>query len=124
MQLQDYSISALLDFGVDSKTMRPWLSFAAGTQLLTLHVNGLVYMTFSRDWDYRFSDESDVLEVQCEYRKLTEEDLAGYRWRFTSSSVLPELTIIRIESPLFLKIICESYEISLEPLNRKFPNLV
>jgi len=124
MQLQDYSISALLDFGVDPKTMRPWLSFAAGIQLLTLHVNGLVYMAFSRDWDYRFSDDSDVLEVQCEHRKLTEEDLAGYGWRLTSSSVMPNLTIIRIEGPLHVRIICESYEIDLEPLNHKFPKMV
>ena len=124
MQLQDYSISALLEFGVDPKTMRPWFSFAALTQLLTLHVNGIVYMGFSRDWDDRFSDDSDVLEVTCENRLLSREDLGGYGFRVDDSSSMPKLTVITIEGPLNIKIICDSYEISTEPLSRKFPNMV
>jgi hypothetical protein len=124
MQLQDYSISALLDYGVDPKTMRPWFSFAALTQLLTLHVNGVVYMGFSRDWDDRFSDDSDVLEVKCENRYLSRRDLDGYGFRVDDSAAMPKLTVLTIEGPLQMKIICESFEVSVEPLSRKFPSMV
>jgi hypothetical protein len=124
MQLQDYSISALLEYGIDPKTMRPWFSFAALTQLLTLHINGIVYMGLSRDWDDRFSDDAHVLEVRCENRHLSKQDLGGYRFRVDDSSLMPKLTIITIEGPLNIMIICDSYEISTEPLSRKFPNMV
>jgi hypothetical protein len=124
MELQDYSISALLDFGVDPKTMRPWFSFAALNQLLTLHINGLVFMGFSRYWEDRFSDDSDVLEVQCEARQFSEEELSGYGFRVDDPAAIPKLRVITVEGPLHVKIICESYEFSLEPLNRKFPNMV
>jgi hypothetical protein len=124
MQLQDYSISALLDFGVDPNTMKPCFSFAALDKLLTIHVNGLVYTGFSRDWDDRFSDDSHVLEVKCEKRCLSKEDLGGYGFRVDDCTAMPELTVITIEGPLNVKIICESYEISLEPLNRKFPSML
>jgi len=124
MQLQDYSIAALLDFGVDPKTMRPWFSFAALTQLLTLRVNGLVYMGFSRYWEDRCSDDSDVLEVKCEYRHLAKGELDGYGFRVDDPTAMPRLTVITIEGPLNMKIICESYEVSLEPLSRKFPSMV
>ena len=124
MPLQDDSISALLDYGVDPQTMRPWLSFAALDQLLTIHINGAVYMGFSRDWDDRFSDDSHVLEVTCENRRLSKEDLSGYGFRVDDATAMPELTVITIEGPLNVKIICESYEVSREPLNRKFPSMV
>jgi hypothetical protein len=124
MQLRDYSISALLAFGVDPKTMRPWFSFAARTQLLTLYVHGVVYIGFSRYWEDRFADDSDVLEVQCEYRQLSQEELGQYAFRVDDPTAIPQLTVIRIEGPLNVNIICESYEISLEPLRCKFPSLV
>jgi hypothetical protein len=124
MQLQDYSISALLDFGVDPKTMRPWFSFAALDRLLTIHVNGLVYMGLSRDWDDRFSDDSHVLEVKCEKRRLSEGDLGGYEFRVDDSTAMPQLTVITIEGSVNIKIICDSYEVDLEPLDRKFPGMV
>ena len=56
--------------------MRPRFSFTALTDLLTLHVNGVVYMGFSRDWDDRFSDDSHVLEVRCDKRRLSKGDLS------------------------------------------------
>jgi len=124
MQLQDYSISALLDFGVDSKTMRPWFSFAALDRLLTIHVDGMVYMGLSRDWDDRLSDDSYVLGVTCEKRQLSEGDLGGYEFRVDDSTAMPVLTVISIEGAINLKIICESYRFDLEPLNRRFPGMV
>lgn len=124
MQLRDYSISALLDFGVDTKTMRPWFSFAAMTQLLTLRINGLVYMGFSRYWEDRFSDDSDVLDVQCEYRQIAEQELGGYRFKVDDLKAMPKLMVLTIEGPLNVRIICESYDVSLEPLSYKFPELL
>src|SRR5712691_5786476 len=118
------NISALLEFGVDHKTFRPWFSFAALTELLTVHVNGLVYMGFSRAWEDRFSDDSAVMEVHCEYRHVSEEELGKYAWQVNAPTDLPKMTIINVEGHLCVKIICESYDIALEPLSRKFSNMV
>jgi hypothetical protein len=121
MQLQDYPLSALLDFGVDPKTMRPWFSFATSSELLTLRINGLVHMGFSRCWEERFSDDSDVLEVVCETRRFSRDELGGYGFRVGDPEAMPELTVITIEGPLNVKVFCESYEIDLEPPDRRFP---
>jgi hypothetical protein len=119
------NISALLDYGVDPRTFSPWLSFACLTDLLTIHVKGLVYMGFSRDWPVRFCSDSGVIEVRCEYRHLSEEELVRYgRWRVNSPTDLPKLTVVIVEGPLYVEIVCESYDIALEPLSRKYPDMV
>jgi hypothetical protein len=122
--LQDYSISALLNFGVDPRGFRPWFAFAAQTQLLTVHIDGLVYMGFSRDWTDRFSDDSDVMEVQCEKRRLTDEELEKYDFQLEATDTIPELTIITVQGNLVVKIICDSYSICLEPLTKRYPQMV
>ena len=99
--------------------MRPWFSFAALTQLLTLQITGVVYMGFSRYWEDRFTDDSDVLEVGCETRYLSREELGGYGFRVDDPASLPKLTIITVEGSLNVKIICDSYEVGLEPLHQE-----
>jgi hypothetical protein len=118
------NISAPLDFGVDRKTFRPWFSFAALTELLTVQVNGLVYMNFSRAWEDRLSDGSNVADVRCEYRHPSVDELEEYAWQINSFTDLPRLTIISIDGDLCITIICESYEVAREPLSRKFPGMV
>jgi hypothetical protein len=119
------NISALLEFGVDPKTFRPWFSFAALTELLTVRVNGLVYMDFSRAWACRFCEDSNVMEVRCECRHLSDDELDKYgRWRVDAPTDLPKLTIITVEGDLHVNIICESYDIVLEPLSQRFPYMV
>ncbi len=81
--LGSYSISALLDMGVDTKTFCPWFKFAALTNLLTLRVVGLVYMSCSRAWEDRFvAEDTRMLWKSCnERRKMTSEDFSGYALR-------------------------------------------
>ncbi len=118
------NIAALLDFGVDTKTFQPWFSFAALTQLLTLHVNGLVYMGFSRAWSERFSNDSNVMEVRCECRHLSTDELGKYVYQVDSPEAMPRLTVITVHGDLNLEIICDSFKITLEPLSQKFPDMV
>ncbi|WP_165250958.1 hypothetical protein [Paludisphaera soli] len=124
MNLQDCSITAILNFGVDPRTMKPWFEFAALDQLLTVSFNGVVHMRFSRDWDDRFSDDSDVLEVQSESRKPSEDDLQGYDYSVEDLKAFPELQIITIFGALHVKIICESFETRSEPLAIKYPYII
>lgn len=119
------NISALLDYGVNPKTFSPWLTFASLSDLLTIHINGLIYMSFSRDWILRHCGDSGVREVRCERRRLSEEELIKYgRWRINFPSDLPEFTIITVEGDLYMEVFCESYDITFEPLNLKYPDMV
>ncbi len=108
--LSDRSISALLDLGVDRRTMQPWFAFDSATGRLTLQIQGLVYMGFSRDWVDRFSDDTGVLEVRCGRRRITTDEIERYAFLVDSPASLPELTVIEIEGPLNVTIICDSYE--------------
>jgi hypothetical protein len=118
------SISALLDMGVDTKTFCPWFKFAALTQLLTLRVAGMVYMTFSHAWEDRFSDGTNVVEVSSERRGITIDDLSGYAWDGPLPQVTPELVLIKVHGDLNITIICDSFEVALEPLNLQYPHMV
>ncbi len=122
--LSGYSISALLDMGVDERTFCPWFKFAALTQLLTLRVVGLVHMSCSRAWRVRFAGDSNVLEISNERRKLTPEDLSGYAWNEPSPELIPELVVIHIEGGLIITVICDSFEVALEPLSRQYPHMI
>jgi hypothetical protein len=122
--LSSYSISALLEMGVDAETFCPWFKFAALTQLLTLRVIGLVHLSCSRAWRDRFADDSNVMEISNEKRKLTREDLSGYAWIEPSPQSVPELVVIRVEGDLNLTVICDSFDVALEPLNQQYPHMV
>jgi len=122
--LGGYSISALLDMGVDERTFCPWFKFAALSQLLTLRVVGLVHMSCSRAWGDRFADDSSVMEISNKRRKLTPEDLSGYAWNEPSPQSMPELVVIKVEGDLNLTVICDSFEVALEPLSRQYPHMV
>jgi hypothetical protein len=122
--LGDYSISALLGMGVDERTFCPWFKFAALSQLMTLRVVGLVYMSCSRAWRYRMDIDSNVMEISSKKRMLTPEDLSGYAWSELSPQMMPELVVIKVAGDLNLTIICDSFEVALEPLNRQFPHMV
>lgn len=122
--LSGYSISALLDMGVDERTFCPWFKFSALTQLLTLRVVGFVHMSCSRAWEDRFADDSDVLEISNERRKLTAWDLQGYGWNEPSLESIPELTVIHLEGGLIMTVICDSFEVALEPLSRQYPHMI
>jgi len=122
--LSGYSISALLDMGVDERTFCPWFKFCALWQLLTLRVVGLVHMRFSRSWEYRFEQDSNVLEISNEKRKLTAEDLSGYAWNEPSPELIPELVVIHIEGDLNITLICDSFDVALEPLSLQYPQMV
>jgi len=123
-KLGSYSISVLLGMGVDEKSLCPWFKFAALTQLLTLRVVGLVYMSCSRAWEDRFSNSSSVMEISNEKRMLTSEDFVGYAWNEPSPHSVPELVVIKVDGDLNLTVICESFEVALEPLSRQFPHMV
>ena len=122
--LRDYSISALLGMGVDERTFCPWFKFAALSQLLTLRVVGLVHMSCSQAWEYRFSDDSNVMEISNVRSRLTPEDLSGYAWNEPSPQSMPELVVIKVEGDLNLTVICDSFEVALEPLSRQYPHMV
>ena len=122
--LSGYSISALLDMGVDERTFCPWFKFCALMQLLTLRVVGLVHMSCSRAWEDRFAGDSDVLEISTARRKLTREDLLGYDWNEQSPELIPELVVIHIEGGLNITVICDSFEVALEPLSLQYPHMV
>ena len=122
--LGGYSISALLDMGVDERTFCPWFKFAALSQLLTLRVVGLVHMSCSRAWRYRFDDDSHVIEISNKRGRLTPEELSGYDWNEESPLSMPELVLIKVEGDLNLTIICDSFEVALEPLSRQYPHIV
>ena len=122
--LSGYSISALLDMGVDERTFCPWFKFSALTQLLTLRVVGLVHMSWSRAWEDRFAGDSNVLEISNERRKLTFGDLSGYPWNEPTLVSIPELTVIKIEGGLNITVICDSFEMALEPLSLQYPHMV
>jgi len=122
--LSGYSISALLDMGVDERNFCPWFKFSALTQLLTLRVVGLVHMSCSRAWEDRFAGDSNVLEISNDRRKLTSGDLSGYPWNEPSLEAIPELTVIKIEGGLIMTVICDSFEVALEPLSRQYPHMV
>lgn len=110
--LSDWSISALLDFGVDRRTMQPWFAFDSASGRLTLRIRGLVYMGFSRDWEDRFSDDAGVLEVRCGRRRITPDEIERYAFLGYSPATLPELSVVEIEGPLNVTILCESYEMT------------
>jgi hypothetical protein len=122
--LSGYSISALLEMGVDERTFCPWFKFSALTQLLTLRVVGLVHMSCSRAWEDRFAGDSNVLEISNERRKLTFGDLSGYPWNEPTLVSIPELTVIKIEGGLNITVICDSFEMALEPLSLQYPHMV
>jgi len=122
--LSTYSIAALLDMGVDDGTFCPWFKFCALRQLLTLRVTGFVHMSCSRSWEYRFDDDTDVMEISNERRKLTQKDLLGYAWNEPSLELIPELVVIHIEGGLNITVICDSFEVALEPLSLQYPNIV
>lgn len=122
--LSGYSISALLDMCTDERTFCPWFKFAALTQLLTLRVVGLVHMSCSRAWEDRFACDSNVLEISNERRKLTTEDLSGYPWNEPSLETIPELTVIKIDGGLIITVICDSFDVALEPLSRQYPHMI
>lgn len=122
--LGGYSISALLDMGVDERTFCPWFKFAALSQLLTLRVVGLVHMSCSRQWRDRFDDDSHVIEISNKRGRLTPEELSGYAWNEESPLSMPELVVIKVEGDLNLTLICDSFEVALEPLSRQYPHIV
>jgi len=122
--LSHYSISALLDMGVDEKTFCPWFKFSSLKQLLTLQVIGFVHLSVSRAWEARFGDDSDVLEISNERRKLTPADLSGYAWNEPSPESIPELVVIHIEGDLIITVICDSFEVAFEPLSIQYPYMI
>lgn len=122
--LSSYSISALLGMGVDENSFCHWFKFAALTQLLTLRVVGLVHMNCSRAWGDRFADDSDIMEITNKRRKPTFEDLLGYAWIEPSLHSLPELVVIKVEGDLNLTVICDSFEVTLEPLSQQYPHMI
>jgi len=122
--LGDFSISALLGMGVDERTFSHWFKFAALSELLTLRVIGLVHMSCSRAWRYRFDDNTHVMEISNERRKITPDDLTGYPWHEPSMQLMPELIVIRVEGDLNVTVICDSFEVALEPLCLQYPHMV
>jgi hypothetical protein len=122
--LASCSISALLDMGVEAKTFRPWFKFAALTQLLTLRVVGLVFMSFSRDYTFQFSEDTNVFEVECERRRMTAEELQMYGFQVESHQSVPEMTVMKVHGDLNITVICDSIEVSFEPLNQQYPDMV
>ena len=47
--LEEYSISAFLGFGVDPTNQQPWFHFLALDKLLVLKITGLIWLAVSRD---------------------------------------------------------------------------
>lgn len=121
--LSEYSIDALLDMGVDPKTFCHWFDFCSCLQLLTLRISGLVHMTVSRGWEDRFSDNTNVVEVVNKKRKLTANDMREYTWPEDDWESMPEFVVINIYGSVSIDIICDSFDISLEPLENKYPYL-
>ena len=68
--------------------------------------------------------DSNVMEISSTKRTLTPEDLSGYAWSEQSPQLMPELVVIKVAGDLNLTIICDSFEVALEPLNRQFPHMV
>jgi hypothetical protein len=64
------------------------------------------------------------MEISSKKRMLTPEDLSGYAWSELSPQMMPELVVIKVAGDLNLTIICDSFEVALEPLNRQFPHMV
>jgi hypothetical protein len=119
--LGSYSISALLGMGADARTFQPWFKFAALSKLLTLRVKGLVFMTLSRDDTFRFSEETNVMEVECERRRMNADELRCYGFQVGAPQSMPELAVVKVHGDLNITILCDSYEVSLEPLSRQYP---
>lgn len=109
------SISAILDMGVDPVTFNPWFTFSALTERLTVRTVGFVHMRVSRAWEDRFSDDTDVLEVRCERRLLSADDIVGYAWGEAILEAMLELTVLTISGQMNLVIVCDSIETVIEP---------
>lgn len=120
VDLRQYSISYLLNYGVDEETLQPWFEFSALKNLLTLRITGLVYMSFSRPLIFPDSFDAIVLEVDCQRKLISPDDLLGYGYILEPTEHLPELVVLYFHG-VNLKIICESFDVRLEPLSHKYP---
>lgn len=112
--LSKCSISAILDMGVDPKTFDPWFTFLSLTQRLTIKTIGFVHMRISREWEDRFSDDTHVLEITSERRKIFADDILGYAWPDADLNAMPELTIVSVAGPVDVTLICESFATVIE----------
>lgn len=125
METPDFvDINALLAMKWDVDNEGPVFDFLQRLEVLRFGPIGLIFMSCNRDWsDLDDPDDSRVLEIKADYRKLTRAELEVYDYKDDSLKDRSFLCI-RIEGGINFFMICENFREEHLSLAETYPLLV